>query len=120
MTAPYGPGMGMAGLYGGPPPDPEMARLAEKEGQLEREIQNRCERFHQPEVEQKEKIKAEIREIVAQQFELRQERRRLELKRLEEEMKHMREIIERRDKARDRIINRHVSELLGEEDELRF
>jgi hypothetical protein len=44
----------------------------------------------------------------------------LELKRLEEEMKHMREIIERRDKARDRIINRHVSELLGEEDELRF
>jgi hypothetical protein len=112
--------MGPLGGYG-PPPDPEMVKLAEKEGNLEREIADLNGQFHQtPDAEQKEKIKAELRETIAKQFDVRQERRRLELKRLEEQLKHMREVIERRDKAKGQIIDRHLSELLGVEEDLQF
>jgi hypothetical protein len=120
----YG-GRGYGG-YGGPrhfrpeEQDPEMFELGQKEHELEMKVGRLLEEFRRAEGEKKEEIKGVLRETVSQQFELRQQRRRLELKRLEEGLKHMRDVIERRDKARDQIINRHISELLGVEDELRF
>jgi hypothetical protein len=100
--------------------DPEMLELAKKEQDLEMKVGELTNDVRQAEGEKRDKIKTTLREIVMKQFDLRQEKRRLELKRLEEGLKRMRDIIEKRDKAREQIINRHLSELLGEEDELRF
>ena len=116
-----GPRDHFGGLFGpGPEQDKEMFELAMKERELEKKVGGLIEDLHRAEGTQKEKIKAELRETVSKQFEVRQDRRRLELKRLEEALKHMREVIERRDKARDQIIDRHIAELVGVEDELRF
>jgi hypothetical protein len=116
----WGPFFGGGGYAFSPEQDPEMLELANKERDLESKADSLTDEFRQAEGEKKEKIKTQLRETLVKQFELRQDRRRKELKRLEEGLKRMHEVIERRDKAREQIINRHLSELLGEEDELRF
>jgi hypothetical protein len=116
----WGPFFGGGGFAFSPEQDPEMLELANKERDLETKVDALADEFRRAEGEKKEKIKTELRENLTKQFELRQDRRRKELKRLEEGLKRMNETIERRDKAREQIINRHLSELLGEEDELRF
>ena len=45
--------------------------------------------------EDREKLKQQVTEVVNKQFEVRQQRRALELKRLEEQLKRLREIVER-------------------------
>ncbi|MBN2577869.1 MAG: hypothetical protein JXB10_02675 [Pirellulales bacterium] len=115
-----GPGVAGFGAFPGQPRDPEMFELGQKENQLEMKVRQLLDQFRVVEGDRKEEIKGELRETVFQQFEVRQQRRRLELKRLEEELKHMQEVIERRDKARDQIIDRHISELIGVPDEMRF
>jgi hypothetical protein len=115
MWGPFGGGMFFPSEH-----DADMLELTDKEHELELKVGTLSDEFHRAEGEKREKLKTELREAVAKQFGLRQERRRMELKRLEEGLKRMRDVIDRRDKAREQIINRHLSELLGEEDELRF
>ena len=57
---------------------------------------------------------------MTEQFAIRQGRRRLELKRFDEELKRLREAFERRGKSQQQIIDKRVSELLGEENEAGF
>ncbi len=71
-------------------------------------------------VMQREKLKPQITELVNKHFDVRQQRRSLELKRLEDELQRLRETIDRRSKARKEIVEKRVSELIGREDDLRF
>ncbi len=57
---------------------------------------------------------------MTQQFEARQQRRKLELTRLEDELKRLREAADRREKNKPQIIEKRVSELLGEEADAGF
>jgi ribosomal protein L29 len=127
-----GPGM-YGGPYAPPPQDPE----AIKEMQLEERVQqltNLYRNFDNPQIPRirsegsrestrestREEIQKTIEELVAQQFDLRQERRQKELKRFEEQIKKLRETIEKRQKARTEIIDRHVKDLLGQDDDMKF
>ena len=62
----------------------------------------------------------EIEETVTKQFEVRQQRRNLELKHLEEQLKDLREAVDKREKARKELIEKRVSRLLGTEKDLDF
>lgn len=128
----YGPMGGWStqgpGMYGGPylppPQDPE----AVKEMQLEEKVQqlaNVYRNFDNPQIRPnkditREDVQKEIETLVTKQFDLRQERRQKELKRFEEQIKKLRETIEKRQKARTEIIDRHVKDLLGQEDDMKF
>jgi hypothetical protein len=61
------------------------------------------------------KIKSQVNELVNKQFDVRQQRRTLELKRLDEELKRLRELADRREKARKELIEKRVTELLGDD-----
>jgi hypothetical protein len=115
----YGPGMMRR-------QDPDLL----KEAELDRQIQQLCEEYRNapdtastapgPRAETREEIQKQVERLVTEQFNLRQERQQKELKRFEEQIKRLRETIEKREKAKADIISRHIKELLGQEDELKF
>ena len=65
-------------------------------------------------------LKEQLGELVNKHFEVRQQRRQLELKRLEEELERLRDAIESRNEARDELVRQRVVEILGEEAGLEF
>ncbi|MGA2034370.1 MAG: hypothetical protein ABSG68_19165 [Thermoguttaceae bacterium] len=100
--------------------DPEMYKLIKAENDLDHRTHEMARDFLQASKDQRPKLKAELKKVVTEQFETRQQRRALELKRLEDELKRLREAAERREKDRQQIIEKRVSELLPEEAEAGF
>jgi septal ring factor EnvC (AmiA/AmiB activator) len=100
--------------------DPEMFKLVQEDNELDRRTREMGVQFRQAPPEQRERMKQEIHQLVNKQFEVRQQRRTLELKRIEGELQRLREAIERRAKNREQLIERRVSELTGREDDLGF
>ncbi len=100
--------------------DPEeMANLLKEDVTLEREARNRAKQCRNETDKQKQaKMKTKLLELTAKHFELRQERRRWQIARLEAELEKVRATIDKRNDAREVIIRRRVSKLLGERDEL--
>lgn len=96
--------------------DPEMHKLMVEEIELDRRSHELAAQFRRVPAAEKEELKKQLAEVVSKQFRIRQERRMLELKRIEEEVKRLRESIERRNDAQDKIIERRVAELLGLDD----
>ena len=70
--------------------------------------------------EEAERVKDKIAELVREHFDVRQERRELELNHLRERLEQLEQSIERRNEARDEIISRRIAELTGEEHDLSF
>ncbi|KAF0241823.1 MAG: hypothetical protein FD180_4254 [Planctomycetota bacterium] len=62
----------------------------------------------------------ELRGILGKLFDLREDDRELELKRLEEELARLKDTMKKRKDAKDKIIEKRMSELLGEEDDLQW
>jgi hypothetical protein len=80
-----------------------------------------AERFRQTKDEEaRAKLREEISAAVTKHFEVRQERRKVELERLQKQIDELATSLERRQASRDAIIKRRLAELLGEEDELSF
>ena len=100
--------------------DPELFKLLQEDTELDRRTHELGMQFRQAPPEQRERIKQEVHQLVTKQFEIRQQRRVLELKRVEGELQRLREAVERRAKAREQLIERRISELLGREDDLGF
>ena len=100
--------------------DPEMYKLLQADYSLERQSQELAVQYRQAPKDQREAIKQKLEKSVTEHFEARQQRRLLELKRLEEELKRLRESIDKRKEAQQQIVNRRVSELLGLQDEPQF
>ncbi len=100
--------------------DPELYKLLREDENLERQTRELVMQYRRAPSEQREKLKPQITELVNKHFDVRQQRRSLELKRLEDELQRLRETIDRRSKARKEIVEKRVSELIGREDELRF
>ena len=111
---PMGPGMGM--MPGMPMRDPEMAKLCWADMELEQESQALARAYRQASTEQREDLKKRIAETVNKQFDVRQQRHELELKRLEEQLKKLREIVERRTKARKTLVEKRIADLVGPEE----
>jgi hypothetical protein len=128
MMPGMGPGMGgMPGGMGGgfgwgdmEKKDPEMFKLLKADMDLERQTRELAMQYRQTSSDGRAKIKEKVKELVAKHFDVRQQRRALELKRLEAELQRLRETMERRLKARDKLVTDRVSDLLGREDEASF
>lgn len=123
-----GPMPGMGGFGGGRPGmnmmqqnDPEMFELHEQDGNLERRTAELCEQLRRlADDNEKAEVKKQLEEVVGRHFDVRQERRKLELKRLETELKRLNEAIEKRQAARDDIIKRRIMLLTGQNDPMEF
>lgn len=125
-----GPGMGMGpgmnpncpvgGMGGMRANDPEMLELFQKDGQLDRDAHHLAAQYQQAAGEKREKIQKELEELVNKQFDVRQQRRNLELKRLEDQLQRLRDAVSRREKVRKELVEKRVAELLGIDKELDF
>jgi hypothetical protein len=99
--------------------DPEMDELVDQERSLVRETMDLVREYRKAS-KKDEKLKERIEGLVASQFDVRQQRRKLELSRLEGELRRLQEAFERRDKASKQIIEKRVTELLGQEEDVGF
>ncbi|GIW89819.1 MAG: hypothetical protein KatS3mg109_0251 [Pirellulaceae bacterium] len=96
--------------------DVELYRLYAADLEYERSTQSVAARIREaPSAEARDALMQELRELVAKHFEVRQERRRLQLRRLEEELARTRQAIEARQEARDALIDRRIRELTGDQ-----
>jgi len=120
----YPPGPGM-----GPPPyemqrleqdDPEMYQLLVEDNRLDREALALARRVREAKSTEREKLRADLAVVVNKHFDVRQQRRELSLKRMEEELKRLREAIESRSKGREDVVQRRITELVGDDKDLEF
>ena len=97
--------------------DPQMAKLLEHDSALDKEARALAEQCRKGTDEEKRaELKTRLTELTEKHFELRQERRELQIAQLEAELEKVRATIEKRNDARDLIIRRRVSTLLGKRD----
>jgi hypothetical protein len=123
------PGMGRGMMRGGPPgfdlqrlaqDDPEMHQLVQQDFELEEKSFELSTKIRSAKAEEREKLRGELKVTVDDHFKVRQARRELQLKRMEEELKRLRAAIESRNQSRDEIIAKRLTELIGEEKDLEF
>lgn len=96
--------------------DPEMYKLLKDDYDLERRARELTIQYRRAATAQRTEIKQQLTQLVNKHFDVRQERRLLELKRLEEELKRLRDAIDQRSEARAELVGKRVSELLGKEE----
>ncbi len=99
--------------------DPQMAKLLEQDSTLDKEARGLAEQCREEtDKEKRAELKTRLTELTEKHFELRQERRQLQIAQLEAELEKVRATIDKRNDASELIIRRRVSRLLGEKDEL--
>lgn len=104
-----------------PSNDPEARALQEKEQNIEAEVQRIVEQYNSsPDKDERAKLKKRLEELSGEQFDIRQQYREMQVKRLETELARIRESIQKRNENREQIIKRHIAQLLNEEDGLEF
>ena len=97
--------------------DPEMFELEQNDRRLERESQELAEQYRRAsDGPARDEIRGKLRDTVARHFKMRQQRRELEVKRIEAQLDRLRGSLERRSKDADAIIDRRMSQMLGESD----
>jgi hypothetical protein len=95
--------------------DPEMTELSHTEAALANDSAEIFARFAETEnAADRKKISAELRESLAKQFDVQRQRRELELGRIEEQVRKLREQLKKRTDARETIIERRLDQLINE------
>ncbi len=97
------------------PLDKEMQELVKKEQDFAKKTTELVASLKHATAEKKAEIKTELIASVEAHFAVRQEQRELQLKRIEEEVKKLREAIEKRNTSKKEIIERRIAELTGED-----
>lgn len=97
------------------PLDKEMQELVKKESELSKKTAELVASLKSAPTDKKAEIRTQLVATVEAHFAARQEQRELQLKRIEEEVKKLREAIEKRNTAKKEIIERRVAELTGED-----
>ena len=100
--------------------DPEMFKLVQEDNELERRTHELGQQFRQAAPDKRNELKKQLVELVGRQFDVRLQRRALELKRMETELTRLRESMERRSKSREQIVERRLDELISNESDLKF
>jgi hypothetical protein len=100
--------------------DPELYKLMQSDRDMERQTHDMAERYRRADKDEQAKIKTTLSELVGKHFEVRQQLRTLEVKRLEQQVKQLREKIDQREKNRKDIVGKRVTELIGPEEEEHF
>jgi hypothetical protein len=114
----------MPGMFGpggeGPPDDPEMRELMKQDVDLDRQTREVAAHLRESRGDDRAKLKSQLTELANKHFDVRQKRRALQLKRLEEELNRLREAIAKRHASRESIVENHIKELTGEPRDLDF
>ncbi len=100
--------------------DPDMYKLVKEDMELDHQSRELASLCRQAPQEQRDEMKKQLQKLVNKQFEVRQARRTLEVKRVETEIQRLRDAIDRRNGAREKIVAQRVSDLLGVEGEMSF
>ena len=100
--------------------DPEMYELLVSDDELDRQAVELADQVRRAKPEDREKLKTELIAVVGKHFEVRQQRRELQLKRMEEEIQRLKGAIKTRNDARDEIVNKRLTELTGDANPLDF
>jgi hypothetical protein len=99
----------------------ELARQLKEDAELDQRAHEIAKRYLETDVEQeKSEMETQLRELTERHFDLRQKRRESQVTRLLDELKRVREAIQKRRQARTQIIERRISTLLQREDSLEF
>lgn len=102
------------------PEDPEMAALNRSDFELDQQTRELADALRGAKKDDREKIRAELTEVVNKHFDIRQKRRELQIKRMEDELKKLHEAMTKWNEAKEQIIKRRLAELVGNEDDLGF
>ncbi|MCD5397508.1 hypothetical protein LR003_01065 [candidate division NPL-UPA2 bacterium] len=101
--------------------DPERYEKVVHIKELERESRQLARKYREiNDPEEREIIRANLNNLLSEIFDLRQEERETETKRLERELKRLREKIIRRWENKEAIVNRRLKEMTGEVDYLQW
>lgn len=93
--------------------DPAVAKARQVERKLQQQTREFVAQYANTEDEDaRQKIKSSIADLLTQQFELQKEVRENELTRLEEKVKKLRELLNKRSEMRDEIVQRRVEQLV--------
>lgn len=98
--------------------DPEMFNLLKEDAQGEFQTRTLTMQYRQAQGESKTNIGKQLEEAVKSHFVVRQKRRALELSRLEDELKRMKDLFEKRNQSQDKIIEQRIKMLKGDEENL--
>ena len=93
--------------------DPELYKAVREDRELERQTRDQAEQYRRADKGEQAKIKEKLAEIVNKHFQVRQQLRNMEVKRLEEQLKVLRSKIEQREKDRKEIVAKRITELTG-------
>jgi septum formation topological specificity factor MinE len=99
--------------------DPEMIRLTQREQELDRksrDLSDQLRRGRNVGADQKEQIKKQLADVVSRHFDVRQERRELELKRMEDEIERLRATVKSYREKREAAVQRRLSQLMDVDD----
>jgi hypothetical protein len=114
----------MNSMMGGPmrphaDDDPEMAKLAAAEAELGDSSEALLTQYAAADKpEDQKRLKAELRDALAKQFDVQRQERELELARVEERIKKVREQLKKRNDAREWIVDRRLDQLINDVDGL--
>jgi len=101
------------------PADAETAELAAAEVQAAKEAQELVQELQAADSEgTKTELKAKLRAALARQFEAQQKQRTREISSIEERLSKLKETLQKRDAAKDKIVDRRLDQLTGVRDEL--
>ena len=93
--------------------DPELFKAMQEDCDLERQTRDLADQYHRASKDEQAKIKEKLAEIVNKHFEVRQQLRNLEVKRLDQQLKLLRDKIDQRAKNRKEIVAKRLVELTG-------
>ena len=97
-----------------------MYELLVKDNELDNRARQLAVQYRRAPIAGRTAIKKELERLLGEHFEIRQQRRVLELKRLEKELERLRSAIELRSKARKELVGKRITQLLGEPEGLDF
>lgn len=120
FVGPQHPGFGDPGFSAGFEHDEDMAELLRADRELEQKTIQLAHRYRTARPDDKEKVRKELTEVVNKHFEVRQQRRELQVRRMQESLENLRTAIKKRADAREEIVKKRINNLTGEEAGLEF
>ena len=93
--------------------DPELYKAMQEDRDLERQTRDQADQYRRASKDEQAKIKEKLLETVNKHFAVRQQLRNLEVKRIEQQLKELRDKIDQREKSRKEIVEKRIIELTG-------
>jgi hypothetical protein len=108
-------GYGGYTLYGRPMPGPPMDEMSLKENELERQSQELARKYGSAQNrDDKNKLRDQLNEVLQKQFDAQQQRRKKEIDRIEERLKSLRELLQKREDRKGSIVQRRLEQMIEE------